>query len=852
MTRLPACLLTLCLLGTAAAANTLYWGGGNANIPNGTLLPTNLTAFSGTWDLTTANWSTTTNGTTYTNWPSIGTSNTAYFGKGLGIIPFRTANGYVTQAVNMAVNQLAAIIPDSSFTIYLSSPTPVNLTLNGANPTISTLWSDGRYGYLSVEPNVALAGTNGFTMTGTGEVLIHNNSSGLSGTVVVAGDGYNLLVLENGGKLTGVNSFTIKPLGDQGGLLVNVNAGSARNDLSDACAVRLQGGEFTYWGYKHATAPSVETIGTIVLDSWGVLNPVNAAGGSGAKGQLRTAIDRGPNGKGVLSVGEYNDAASDIPAIFATDIIVTNYPTGVILPWMNHTRGMAMMLTPAGAITNVAMTLAPRDLATWQPNQDYRAFSSQNANDVLSNSISPDLTINSLGAELNLNNLNNQTIAIGATNTLTISSGFIGLGWDSTHNAWGGSSLTIAGGNLTTTTNDLYLIAGHNVNATLAINSAITGAINVVAGGQVASGYPGVSLGGATTNTYTGTTYVEGSLSLSKVNNVIAIPGNVDIGTYGWVSVNANEQITNTASVMNRGTIYFNVNGAPNQTFNNVFTNQGGTINSASVGSVTLNAPGTGLAFNGGLCTVTSGNHIRLLTDVGYDASAAQQAIFSGLGSIYLADGASATRTFNVADSATMSEANSEMVAGMPFVQNGGGVVASLHKTGSGVLEMTAMHTYTGTNTIDAGTLLANSARSTGYGSVIVTNSGTLGGTGIVLGAVSVYSGASLMPGLAASVGTLAVSNNVNLKAGSTFNVGLSSSGNGLLVCSNLTLTGYVSPYALNGYNPPFGASWTIATVLGAGTIDKTGATTAPGYTLKLTGSNLILNKSALSSVFFR
>ena len=849
MTRLPAFLLTLVLLGTAASANTMYWGGGTANIPNGTILPTNLTTFSGTWDLTTANWSTTTNGTAYTNWPSTGTSNTAYFGKGLGIIPFRTANGYVTQAVNMAVNQLAVMIPDSSFTIYFSSPTPVSLTLNGANPTIASTWSDGRYGYLSFEPNVALAGTNGFTMTGTGEVLIHNNSSGLSGTVVVANGGYLQLLLQNGGKLTGVNRFILEQVGDQNGFAVYVNAGGARDDLRDTCEVRLQGGQFGYFGFKHATAPSVETIGTIVLDSWGVLNPIGAAGGSGAKGRLYTAIDRGPNGKGMLSVGAYNEGTEPPPS-FDTDIIVTNYPTGVILPWMSHTRGMPMMLTPAGAITNVVMTLAPRDLATWQPNQDYRAFSSQAANDVFSNSISSNLTINSLGAQLNLNNLNNQTITIGATNTLTISSGYIGMGWDG--RTYNGGGLTIAGGSLTTTTNDLYLSSGQSVLAGLVINSAITGAINVVAGGLSAQGYTCVALGGATTNSYTGTTYIQGLLNLSKPNNVIAIPGNVDIGTYGWVNVNYNEQIANTASVMNRGTIYFNVNGSPNQTFSNVFTNQGGTIREASAGNITLNASGTGFAFNGGLCTVIySGIYIRLLTDVSYDASTAQQAIFSGLGSIYLADGASATRTFNVADSTTMSEAYSEMVAGLPFAQNGGGVVANLHKTGSGVLEMTAMHTYTGTNTIDAGTLLANSARSTGYGVVIVTNSGTLGGTGIVLGAVSVYSGASLMPGVSASAGTLTVSNNVNLKSGATFNVDMASGGNSLLICSNLTLAGYVTPNPLPGYTIPYSGTWTIATVLGSGTIDKTGATTPSGYILKVTGANLILSKPSTGTICF-
>ena len=847
MPRLPAFLLTLVLLGTAAAANTLYWGGGTTNIPDGTRLSTNTAALSGTWNLTTTNWSMTTNGVAYTNWSNTGTANGVYIG--YGIIGDPHAYSYITQTVNMAVNHLFVNLPFAYAYTYLTATTPVSLTLNGSTPTISMAASDNRYSSLVFDSNVALAGTNGFTQSGNGAIRVWSDSSGLSGTVVARD--YPVLIVENGGKLTGVGSFVLQNTpGDVAGLVIIPPSASPRNDLGDTCTVRLQGGTFRYQGYRNATTPSIETIGSIVLDSWGMLDLSATAGGSGMNGRLYTAIDRGPNGKGTLTVGGLR-TGPDI----ATDVIVTNYPTGVILPWMQNSRGYALMLTAAGAITNAPWVAAPRDLSTWQPNQDYRSVPAAGYNDPFTNSISSDVTIRSLGVEFNQNdplhiyNLNNQVITIGATNTLTVSSGYIGLGYGG--ESWGGESLTITGGNLTTTANDLYLFSGHSAIVSLYVYSSITGAINVVAGGGVGWGYPGVALGGTTPNTYTGTTYVEGLMTLSKPNNVIAVSGNLDVGTYGFLRVNANEQITNTAAVMNRGTIYINVNGSPNQTFGNVFTNQGGTINSASAGNVTLNAPGTGLAFNGGLCTVGAGVHIRLLTDVSYDASTAQQALFSGLGSIYLADGASATRTFNVADSATMSEANSEMVAGMPFVQNGGGVVANLHKTGSGVLEMTAMHTYTGTNTIDAGTLLANSSLSTGYGSVIVTNSGTLGGTGIVLGAVSVYSGASLAPGLSgASVGTLTVNNNVSLKAGSTFYVDLTSSNNDLLICSNLTVAGYVSPSLQNGYNP-YAVQWTIATVLGAGTINKTGATTAPGYTLGVNGSSLILGRPSAGTAFF-
>ena len=337
-------------------------------------------------------------------------------------------------------------------------------------------------------------------------------------------------------------------------------------------------------------------------------------------------------------------------------------------------------------------------------------------------------------------------------------------------------------------------------------------------------------------------------MNLQKPNYVMAIPGNLDIGTVGLLSISTLGQIYANASIMNRGAISYTCNPGP--TFSGTVTNQGGSIYLNGYRLFTLNGPGTGFAFNGGLVSVPNVNcDFNLLTDVSCDASSQHQAIFSGAGNIWLAAGSSTIRTFNLTDSATLPAGTSEMVVAPSFRQSGG--TASLRKTGSGVLELTGINTYTGTNTIDAGTLLANSALATGYGSVIVTNTGTLGGTGIVLGAVSVYSGASLTPGLWASAGTLTVSNNVNLKTGSTFNVGLSGSGNGLLICSNLTLAGYVSPTPLPGYTMPYSGAWTIATVLGAGTIDKTGATTPPGYTLKVTGSNLILNKPSTGMTCF-
>ena len=76
-----------------------------------------------------------------------------------------------------------------------------------------------------------------------------------------------------------------------------------------------------------------------------------------------------------------------------------------------------------------------------------------------------------------------------------------------------------------------------------------------------------------------------------------------------------------------------------------------------------------------------------------------------------------------------------------------GGVGGSLTKVDSGSLELSGVNTYTGGTTVSAGTLIVSNTTgsATGTGAVSV-NAGTLGGSGIIFGAVTVNSGAFLAP----------------------------------------------------------------------------------------------------------
>ncbi len=111
-------------------------------------------------------------------------------------------------------------------------------------------------------------------------------------------------------------------------------------------------------------------------------------------------------------------------------------------------------------------------------------------------------------------------------------------------------------------------------------------------------------------------------------------------------------------------------------------------------------------------------------------------------------------------------------------IQDGGpygGTGGSLTKTGNGKLILSKANTYTGGTTVSKGALLVanRTGSATGTGAVQV-NKGTLGGTGIITGAVTVgtghSSGAILFPGKSATApGILTINNALTFNSRSTY-----------------------------------------------------------------------------------
>jgi autotransporter-associated beta strand protein len=206
--------------------------------------------------------------------------------------------------------------------------------------------------------------------------------------------------------------------------------------------------------------------------------------------------------------------------------------------------------------------------------------------------------------------------------------------------------------------------------------------------------------------------------------------------------------------------------GADSSVGFSAFTPGGGSAagtSPAGTGSIGIDttAGNDSMLANGGAHTVanpvfyTSATNTVTLSIIGTN-----NLTLSGTFTLSGADGTGPTnRTLNVTNSALTT------ISG---VVGDAGLACGIYKTGGGKLALANVNTYTGPTLIGGGALWVNGQLAAGS-AVTVTN-GSLGGTGTVLGPVSVQSPGSLAPGTA-SIGTLTVNNSLTLAGNAVFKV---------------------------------------------------------------------------------
>ncbi len=707
-------LLTLLVsLASAVHAQNLYWGGGTADQTDNTALPTTGAAFSGAWNTTTKNWASS---------PAPGTYGAFVQGSlaDLGYVSMTTDTGkgaVITNEADITLSGLMSVTHGNNYNqrITLKATSPKTITFTGDEALVYAFATDGTRG-VSVESSVSFAGSAPWLMTSPQGVFITKSSANAnSGAMNLRGHGS--FILSDGGTMPMVPEWNLKGTLFLGGssqsfsspqlIVYCMNAG-AQNIFKDDAAFTLSNGNLTLQLADHATAPSAETIGKLVLQPSGQLSLAGLYSGVENPGTIGLnptltlsdpvrGIDRGPDGHGTLIVAVPGSIASWNKGMKlgwpTANVVVSNgVATGALLPWIPTTCSEFMQVNPATKVLEpVPSTLAPTDPNTWLAGGNYRCGT--NIAWTATSSITNNLAINSLGFWIKDSNC---TLTIDAGKTLTLGSGAL-----TRHNSSGVFvSTTLSGGTITSGSGALTVTSGNYGGFT--INSIIAGS-----GMELIKAGGGVTLGGADSNTYGGATYVSGTLTASKTGSAVAVPGDLVIQNGGTFSAGGTAPISSTSAVtIEEGGVWSHgtsplVHGAP-------ITINGGCYYLQNAFPV-FAAPGTGLVFNGGRITHWSSANgaIGLQTNVRYPATATQQARWeqlygnTGLFTIKL-DGAQ--RTFDIADSATLADGVPEMVVDTRIAP-GSPAGGSIRKTGSGVLQLTDNNTYAGGTVVDGGTL---------------------------------------------------------------------------------------------------------------------------------------------------
>jgi autotransporter-associated beta strand protein len=192
-----------------------------------------------------------------------------------------------------------------------------------------------------------------------------------------------------------------------------------------------------------------------------------------------------------------------------------------------------------------------------------------------------------------------------------------------------------------------------------------------------------------------------------------------------------------------------------------------------------------------------------------------------------ISSAATGTRNF------TFQGAGNILVSGP--IQNGSAAV-NVTKTGSGMLTLGGVNSYSGPTTVSNGTLQVNGNVGTGALSVY---GGTLGGNGTIAGPVTISSGGTLAPGN--STGLLTVNNTLTLNGTTVIELNKSIPTND--VVSGLSTVNYAGTLTVNNLG---------GTLTGGDSFKIFDATNYNGafttFNLPALGTNLVWNTSTLSN----
>lgn len=292
---------------------------------------------------------------------------------------------------------------------------------------------------------------------------------------------------------------------------------------------------------------------------------------------------------------------------------------------------------------------------------------------------------------------------------------------------------------------------GGNLNISVSVTNGAATAASIVK-----SGAGTLTFSGAEANSYSGDTTINGgTLQLSKSAGVTAVAGNIIVNTGGTLTLSANNQIADGASIaVNGGTI---TAWGTDETFASYTQTAGGGPAAGNTGHITLSgaltlAGGNTLTINSGSASNPPSWNVGSAVLTGADiliggnngTGGAKTSLTIGAGGLTMAG---RTITLNVGTAGVLLNLNGDFTGTgnnnivssggtgvQPLVVIGGatrtfnvingtttisaeisGTGGSLVKTGAGLLQLASANSYTGSTTVSGGILGISSSTSAGY-----------------------------------------------------------------------------------------------------------------------------------------
>lgn len=409
--------------------------------------------------------------------------------------------------------------------------------------------------------------------------------------------------------------------------------------------------------------------------------------------------------------------------------------------------------------------------------------------------------------------------------------------WMSNDNSANSNSHTFTGG-ITLGGNTTF--GSFGVTMGMTFNSVISGTGNLtfnVEGGSASSHTFTATFNQP--NTYTGNTnLVSGGgtrgFYVLGVNNALPVATSVNLGaSTGVLQLNLNGRSQTIAGLTSTGTLANNtVVGGGALTINNAATNTFGGVLGGAGSAFSLTKTNSGTLILTGVNTYTGGTTIadgpiQMSGSGRLGATTGSLTINTGgaldlNGTNQTVDALTGTSTSGNAVYNSVNASTSTLTIGsnggsgsfggiIANTNSGGSGLVAITKTGAGIQTLTGTNTYSGSTTVNAGTLRINGNQSGATGAVNVAASATIGGTGTLGGLLTVSTGGSVSPG--ETFGTLTASNGA-IVAGTYACQIDGSSVDTLAVTGNLDITGATLAVAPSGAGATQ-SSYVIATYTG-------------------------------------